>query len=199
MAQNFPKDSEPFPTTWRLDGLVRPPAPASPGVMPRARPSYAATADFESIDGSWGVTRSLSFPINNSNDGVMDYIRTFIEISNDNSAVTQDKPAVAKDKPASTNSKENKAPIVPSGVKIGSGLAFYLPVGQNFSAFAQLKPSLSRMFTAPHTMVTAGFHVPIITAATPAGHNVSLKFSAAIDQEFRPIMSFTINLTPFRK
>lgn len=192
MPQDLPKYSEPFPTTWRLEGLVRPPAPASPGVMPKARPSYAASVDFESSDGSWSVTRSISFSTNNTKNGVLDNIRTFIAVSNDNASVT-------KDKPSSTVSKENKSQLLPSGVKIGSGLAFYLPVGQNFSAFAQVRPSLSQIFTAPHTMVTAGFQVPLVAAATPAGHNLSLKFSATMDQQFRPIMSFTINLTPFRR
>jgi hypothetical protein len=159
--------------------------------MPKTKPSYAASVDFESNDGTWSVTRFFSSSTN-SGRGMLDNVRTFIAVSNDNSAAV-------KDKPSATLNKDNKSPMMPSGVKIGSGLAFYLPVGQNFSAFAQLKPSISRMFTAPHTMVTAGFHIPLVAATTANGHNISLKFSATIDQQFRPIMSFTINLTPFRK
>ncbi len=59
--------------------------------------------------------------------------------------------------------------------------------------------SFKNVFTAPQTMLATGFQLPIITAASPTGHNVSLKFSAAVDQQFRPIMSFTINLLPSRR
>ncbi len=191
MGQNLPKESEPLRTTWRIDGLLRSPVPAPQGFMPKPKPSYASEVHFESDYGSWSVTRSFSFTSNNSKNGVMDNIRTFIAVSNNNSSSGKYNSQFAI--------SNIKSITVPTGVKIGSGLAYYLPLGENFSAFAQLKPSISRIFTAPQTMLAAGFHVPLIVASTPNGHNVSLKFSAAVDREFHPIMSFTINLTPFTK
>lgn len=121
-------------------------------------------------------------------------------------SVSKDIPlsAVIKDK-SSTSTNKERFSAVPSGVKIGYGLSYYLPISQTFSAYAQLKPpsiksisSFKNVFVAPQTMLATGFQLPILTTTSPTGHNVSLKFSASVDQQFRPIVSFTINLLPSR-
>lgn len=230
MAQNLPPGSEPFPTILRFEGLLPRPALVSPGAQVRHSQPYASApvVDFESNDGNWAVTRTLRFSTNSNNDGLWGNLMTSISVSSDNPSSTanrdkfpvapsQNKFSVAtpQNKVPVTTTTQNNVPVatpqnkfsqVPSGVNIGYGLSYYLPVSQTFSAFAQLKPpsiksifAFKNVFTAPQTMVAAGFYLPIIATASPTGHNVSLKFSAAVDQQFRPIMSVTINLTPSRK
>ena len=201
MAQSLPTENEIFPMGLRIEGLLRRSAPDSPGAIIRTARPYAPSqvVDFESSDGSWTAIRTLSYSGRNwNNNGMMDNLTTSISVS-------QDIPvAVNKDKLSTSTNKERYA-TVPSGVKIGYGLSYYLPVGQSFSGYAQLKPpsiksilSFKNVFMAPQTILAAGFQMPIITATSPTGHNVSFKFSAAVDQQFRPIVSCTINLLPAR-
>ncbi len=201
MAQSLPPEI--FPTGLRLEGLLRRSAPESPGAIIRSARPYSPNqvVDFESSDGSWTMIRTLSFPAGNwQQRGMMDNLTTSI-------SVRQDVPlsAVTKEKLPTPTNKERFA-AAPSGLKIGYGLSYYLPISQSFSGYAQLKPPslksllmFKNVFTAPQTMLATGFQLPLITAGSPTGHNVSLKFSAAVDQHFRPIMSFTINLLPSRR
>ena len=203
MAQSLPPEQEIFPTGVRIEGLLRRPAPDSPGAIIRSARPYAPNhvVDFESNDGSWTMIRTLSFPaINGQQRGMMDNLTTSISVSQDTpvSAVTKDK--------LSTTTNKDRFVAAPSGLKIGYGLTYYLPISQTFSSYAQLKPpslksllSFKNVFTAPQTMLATGFQLPLITAASPTEHSVLLKFSAAVDQQFRPIMSFTINLLPSRR
>ncbi len=212
MAQNLPRESEPFPTVLRFEGLLPGlrAAPASPGALvPHSNPySSAPVVNFESTDGAWTVTRTIKLSTN-SNNGLWGNLASSISISSDDppTAPNRDKVPVAPNQNKfAFATPQSRFSQVPSGVKIGYGLSYYLPVSQSFSAFAQLKPpsiksifSFKNVFMAPQTMLTAGFQMPLISAASPQGHNVSLNFSGAVDQQFRPILSITINLTPFRK
>ena len=147
------------------------------------------------------MIRTLSYSAGNwQQHGMMGNLTTSISVSQDTplSAVTKDK--------LSTPTNKDRFATAPSGLKIGYGLSYYLPLSQSFSSYVQLKPpsikslaSFKNVFTAPQTMLATGFQLPIITAASPTGHNVSLKFSAAVDHQFRPIVSFTINLLPSRR
>ena len=202
-AQSLPPEQEIFPTGVRIEGLLRRPAPDSPGAVIRSARPYSPNhvVDFESNDGSWTMIRTLSFSGGNwQQRGAMDNLTTSISVS-------QDTPisALSKDKLSTTTNKDRFV-AAPSGLKIGYGLSYYLPVSQSFSGYAQVKPpslkslfSFKNVFTAPQTMLATGFQLPLITAASPTGHSVSLKFSAAVDQQFRPVMSFTINLLPSRR
>ncbi len=203
LAQSLPPEQEIFPTGLRIEALLRRPAPDSPGAIIRSARPYSPNqmVDFESNDGSWTMIRTLSFSGGNwQQRGMMDNLTTSISVSQDTpvSAVTKDK--------LSTTTNKDRFVAAPSGLKIGYGLTYYLPVSQTFSGYAQLKPpslksllSFKNIFTAPQTMLATGFQLPLITAASPTEHSVLLKFSAAVDQHFRPLMSFTINLLPSRR
>ena len=178
-------------------------APESPGAIIRSARPYSPNhvVDFESSDGSWTMIRTLSFSAGNWNkNGMMDNLTTSISVSQDIPGT-----AVPKDKLATTTNKYRFA-APPSGLKIGYGLSYYLPISQSFSSYLQLKPpsiksvaSFKNVSMPRQTMLATGFQLPISTATSPTGHNVSLKFSAAVDQQFRPIVSFTINLLPSRR
>ena len=108
---------------------------------------------------------------------MMDNLTTSISVSQD-IPVT----AVPKDKLATPTNKDRFA-AAPSGLKIGYGLSYYLPISQSFSSYLQLKPpsiksiaSFKNVFTSPQTMLATGFQLPIITATSPTGHNVSSSF-----------------------
>lgn len=206
MAQqmDLPRESEPFPTILRMEGLLRRGEPTSPGAMVRQSRPYTPSqmVDFESNDGAWTVIRTLSFSTKSKSakNSLFDNLITSISIGRDNPSVT-----AGKDKPSVATNKE-KFSQVPSGVRIGYGLTYYLPISHRFSTYVQLKPpslksvlNFKNVFTAPHTMLAVGFQIPISTATSPAGHNVFLKFSGAVDQQNRPIISVIINLTPFKR
>jgi hypothetical protein len=203
MAQSLPPEVQIFPTGLRVEGLLHRSAPESPGAIIRSARPYSPNhvVDFESNDGSWTVIRTLSFSGGNwQQRGMMNNLTTSVSVGQDTpiSAVTKDKLS------APTN--KDRFVAAPSGLKIGYGLTYYLPISQSFSGYAQLKPPslksllmFKNVFTAPQTMLATGFQLPIITASSPTEHSVLLKFSAAADQKFRPIMSFTINLLPSRR
>ncbi len=137
MAQSLPPENEIFPTGLRIEGLLRRSAPESPGAIIRSARPYSPNhvVDFESSDGSWTMIRTLSYSAGNwQQHGMMDNLTTSISVS-------QDIPlsAVTKDKLSTPTNKERFA-AAPSGVKIGYGLSYYLPISQSFSGYAQLKP-----------------------------------------------------------
>lgn len=201
-AQTLPPENMIFPTGIRIESLLRRSAPGSPGAVIRSAQPYSPrqVVDFESSDGSWTVIRTLSFArqpnINISN--IIKNLTTSISVSQDYqpSSANKDRLTVTP----------NRFTTPPSGIKLGYGLSYYLPINRSFLAYAQVKPpSLKSIFSfknvlmAPQTMLTAGFHLPLVTGASPAGHDVSLRFSAQVDQKFRPILSFTINLAPSKR
>jgi hypothetical protein len=203
MAQILHTENIIFTTGIRIEGLLRRPAPDSPGAVIRsARPySLSQMVDFESSDGSWTMIRTLSFSNKSYKNGILNNLTTSVSVSQDNQASAPN--TGNKDRlPAMTN----RFAAAPSGMKLGYGLSYYLPINQSFLAYAQVKPpslksifAFKNVFTAPQTMLTTGFHLSLITSTSPAGHDVSLRFSAHVDQKFRPIMSFTINLLPSKR
>lgn len=189
-AQKIPEKWESIPTLPRLevskpsslpaagaDAQVRRSSPATGTATPRTGPSPFSSllfADFDPNNGSLAFNHTLCFS-----------------------------PEANKRNP--TENLTNYFPIgkellswAPPGLKINSGLTYFLPLGRHCAAFTSLKPSFRYLFTAPQTMMLAGFHLPIATGS-PGGHDVSLKFTAAVDQQFRPIITFTFNLTPFKR
>lgn len=199
-AQNLPPENEIFPMGLRIEGLLTRSAPDAPGAILRSARPYSPTqmVDFESIDRSWSMIRTLSFSNKSTKNSILDNLITSISVSREDPA-----PAVNKDKlPAVTN----RFAVASPGMKIGYGLSYYLPISQSFLPYVQLRPPslksifvFKNIFAAPQTMLMTGFHLPIITSHSPTGHDVVLRFSAAVDQQFRPIMSFTINLLPSKR
>lgn len=93
--------------------------------------------------------------------------------------------------------KRNKLTLTQTGMMMDSGLSYALPVSQKFSAFASLQPSLTapmQTINAPHTMMVAGFMVPLTNKTTSGQQDLSLKFSTAVDQQYRPVFFFSLNL-----
>ena len=203
MAQSLPPENAIFPMGLRSEGPLYRSGAESPGAVIRSARPYSPdhVVDFESSDGSWTMIRTLSYSAGNwQQPGMMGNLTTSISVSQDTplSAATKDK--------LSTPINRDRFAAAPSGLKIGYGLSYYLPISQSFSSYVQLKPpsiksiaSFKNVFTAPQTILATGFQLPLITTTSPTGHNVSLKFSAAMDQQFRPIVSFTINLLPSRR
>jgi hypothetical protein len=171
-AQKLSENLELFPATLRFEVPVRRPSAAAGAITPKTRAiSSSPVVDFGHHPGSLAVSRTVSFSLN-SHKNSLENLTTFIAISKDIIS------------------------WAPPGLKIDSGLSYFLPVNRHFSAFATLKPSLTNLFTAPQTMVETGFQIPL-AHGTPGKHDVSLKFSTSVDQQFRPVVSFSLNLTPF--
>jgi hypothetical protein len=190
MAQKIPENGESIPTMPRLevqkpsslpatgtDAQVRRPSPATETATPRTGPTPFSSllfADFDPNNGSLAFSHTLCFSPDANKKNPTENLISYIPIG-----------------------KEILS-WAPPGLKIDSGLTYFLPIARHCSAFASLKPSLTYLFTAPQTMMLAGFHIPIATGR-PGGNDVSLKFSTAVDQQFRPVISFTFNLTPFKR
>jgi hypothetical protein len=94
---------------------------------------------------------------------------------------------------AVTAVKKNKLTLSPAGMMMDSGLSYSLPVSQSFSAFASLQPSLTYTVTAPQTMWAAGFQIPLANR-TSGGQDLALKFATTMDQRYRPVFFFSLNL-----
>ena len=164
LAQSLPPEKEIFPVGLRIENLLRRPAPDSPGAIIRSARPYSPNhvVDFESNDGSWTMIRTLSFSGGNwQRRGMMNNLTTSISVS-------QETPvsAVTKDKLSATTNKDRFV-AAPSGLKIGYGLTYYLPVSQTFSGYAQLKPpslksllGFKERFTARKRCWRPGFSCP---------------------------------------
>ena len=172
MAQSLTEGHKLIPSMLRVENQMSQSLPSAGTFIPKMTAvSHPQTADFDFHFGSAAAGHTVSFP----------GVSRKISLENLTTLI-----AGAKDLLSPGH----------AGLKINSGVSYFFPVHSHVAAFASFKPSLPQMFTAPHTMVGGGIHIPLAHGG-PGSHDMSLKFSASLDRNFQPVFSFTFNLTPF--
>jgi hypothetical protein len=174
MAQLSTENRAPLPDRLRLEE----PAPQDSSAAGSIAPQTSLSDNYQGIlfdhrNDSFTARRKLSFSNKyHNNDSLTEIISSVMA------------------------TKRNRFTLSPTGMTMDSGLSYSLPFGQHFSAFASLQPSLTALtnnLPNPQTMWTAGFQVPI-AKRLDTGQDLSLRFSTAVDSQYRPIFFLSINM-----